>query len=223
MLVTETKQYRADLPPLPDRIKSLPVDDRGYPVPWFVAWIDGKADFRIVGRGKFVDAVKNRRCWICGDPLGRYMAFVAGCMCGINRTSSEPPCHLDCAMFAAIACPFMVRPTAKRREAGLAELGTVEPGGVMIQRNPGVAMVYVTKSYKVWNPGNGALIEMGEPTDVFWFREGRPASRAEVDESIHTGMPLLEKMAREDKDPEGAQQELRRYVARFAPWLPRLA
>jgi len=31
----------------------LPIDpDRGYPVPWFVAWVNGKPDFRVIGVGK---------------------------------------------------------------------------------------------------------------------------------------------------------------------------
>jgi hypothetical protein len=29
---------RADLPALPERMKRLSVDHRGFPVPWFVQW-----------------------------------------------------------------------------------------------------------------------------------------------------------------------------------------
>ena len=32
-------ELRPDLPPLPGRIAKLPVY-RGYPVPWFVTWMD---------------------------------------------------------------------------------------------------------------------------------------------------------------------------------------
>src|SRR6266478_9619881 len=83
---------------LPRRMRSLPLDERGYPVPWFVAWVDGKPEFRASSREKFRDAVKKRLCWVCGEQLGVYMVFVAGCMCGINRTTSEPPCHLVCRL-----------------------------------------------------------------------------------------------------------------------------
>lgn len=31
------------LPPIPDAIAKLPRDERGYPVPWFVPWIDGRS------------------------------------------------------------------------------------------------------------------------------------------------------------------------------------
>ena len=42
------------LPPMPSRIAALPVDERGYPVPWFVAWIDGKPEFRCADPAKFL-------------------------------------------------------------------------------------------------------------------------------------------------------------------------
>jgi hypothetical protein len=28
---------------MPERIKALPLDDRGYPIPFFVAYVDGKS------------------------------------------------------------------------------------------------------------------------------------------------------------------------------------
>jgi len=97
-------------------MRSLPLDERGYPVPWFVAWVDGKPEFRASSREKFRDAVKKRLCWVCGEQLGVYMVFVAGCMCGINRTTSEPPCHLECGQWSAINCPFLSNPQMVRRE-----------------------------------------------------------------------------------------------------------
>ena len=39
-------KLRAELEALPARLHFLPVDERGYPVPWFVAWRDGKPEFR---------------------------------------------------------------------------------------------------------------------------------------------------------------------------------
>lgn len=72
---------------MPPRIARLPVNDAGYPVPWFVAWIDGKPDFRVIGPAKLPKAVKEGRCWICGDKItGPTVAFVIGPMCAVNRT-----------------------------------------------------------------------------------------------------------------------------------------
>jgi hypothetical protein len=32
---------------MPDRFKGLQISDEGYPIPYFVGWVDGKPDFRL--------------------------------------------------------------------------------------------------------------------------------------------------------------------------------
>lgn len=200
-------ELRNDLPPLPDRLTRLPIDHRGYPVPWFVAWLDpeekplprgqGKPDFRVVMAGAFRQAVVENRCWLCGQHLGKYKTFVAGPMCGVNKTSGEPPCHLDCATFAATACPFLTRPKAKRREANLPE-GEFADGG--ITRNPGIAMVWTTTTYRVINNGESKLVRMGFPDHIEWFAEGEIATHDKVMESIESGIPLLKEQCETDEE-----------------------
>ncbi len=136
MKTSAHRPVRAGLPPLPLRITTLPVDERGFPVPRFVAWIDGKPDFRVVDPRQRARAVRLNRCWICGEAFGAHKAFVVGPMCVVNRVSSEPPSHRECAVFAAQACPFLTLPRARRRDANLPATG--EPPGVMLTRNPGV-------------------------------------------------------------------------------------
>jgi len=195
--VLPTHKYRHDMPKVPLRIQSLPVDERGYPVPWFVAWIDGKPEFRAMDTAKFIRAIREKRCWVCGELLGTKMAFVIGPMCAINRISSEPPSHLDCALFSAIACPFLSKPHMVRRENDLAEEVRDNMAGFGLKRNPGVAMVWVTKSYrtqkvpKMNGQGSGYLLDMGAPLEVRCFAEGRTATRDEIEESMRTGLPAL--------------------------------
>lgn len=195
--MTNSKTYRHDLPKMPLRILRLPVDEREYPVPWFVAWVDGKPEFRAMDTAKFIRAVKEKRCWVCGESLGVKMAFVIGPMCAINRISSEPPSHLECAMFSAQGCPFLTKPHMVRREGDLAQEVRDNMAGFGLKRNPGVAMVWVTKSYKAIkvpkmnSQGMGYLLEMGEPLQVTSFAEGREATRDEIEESVRTGLPSL--------------------------------
>jgi|KBSMisStandDraft_5_1062788.scaffolds.fasta_scaffold00035_24 hypothetical protein len=220
--------YREGLPERPPRMRSLPLNDKGYPIPWFVETLpDGSRDFRIMDGHKWVRAVRDRLCWLCGERMGAFMTFVAGPMCGINRTSAEPPSHHDCAEYAALACPFLTLPKAVRREAGLPEevkhhkAKVTENhviGGTAITRNPGVTLLWTTQSYQVHKVDNGRIIEMGAPCNVEWFAEGKPATRAQVEESIRTGMPYLQEMA--DKEGPAAQAMLLRYVDRFMPLLP---
>jgi hypothetical protein len=189
--------HRTDLPPLPDRFEKLPLDARGYPVPWFVAWIDGKPDFRVVRPDGIGLAHRGQRCWLCGEPRGKFGAFVIGPMCAVNRVSSEPPSHLSCAKFAAMACPFLTKPLAKRNERDL-PTETKDAAGCMIARNPGVTLVWVTASYEPFRAPGGVLFEIGPPDRLYWFAHGREATRAEIMASIDSGYPLLQEMAAQD-------------------------
>lgn len=205
------------LPDLPSRIAALPRDHRGFPVPWFVAWIDGVPDFRVIGPGKIAEAYAHKKCWICGENVGKYMAFVIGPMCAINRVASEPPSHRECAEFAARVCPFLTRPKMRRNEKDLPEQRR-DPAGHHISRNPGVALVWITKSYQPFRADGGVLFTVGDPIETLWFAEGRPAKRAEVLESINTGLPFLQEMAQ--RDGAHALAELTRMHSEALRFLP---
>lgn len=215
---------KVDFASMPARMRGLPLDERGYPVPWFVDWIDGKPEFRAMDARKFVRAIKEKLCWVCGEKLGVMKCFVAGPMCGINRTSSEPPSHLECARWSAQNCPFLSNPRMVRREDELVNNAQLRENaaGFAITRNPGVAMLWITRQYEVFNAGeagggSGYLIQMGEPESVEWWAYGRAATRAEVQASIDSGLPNLEAIARTER---GGLEALEGYKARFERWLP---
>jgi hypothetical protein len=192
-------KYKVDLPyPIPQRILSLPVQN-GYPVPWFVAQVDGKYDFRITDGSKLKKAVNLKRCWICGERLGSHLAFPIGPMCAINKTISEPPSHTECAEWSIKTCPFLAQKQEIRRETNLPE-GIKEPGGIAIARQPGVTCLWVTNFYKVVQVANGVIFKIGDPLKISWFREGREATRKEVMESIDSGYPILLNMAIKEGD-----------------------
>jgi hypothetical protein len=196
-------------PALPPRIAALRQDKHHRPVPWFVAWIDGKPDFRVIRAGGIQVALAFRMCWVCGVPFQRQedRAFVIGPMCAVNRVSAEPPAHRDCAIYSATACPFLTTPQMTPREKGMPVEASV-PAGISIPRNPGVALVWVT-GYRSWktNPADGGvLFDIGEPKEALWFARGRDATRAEVLASIDSGLPILREMA--EKDGPDAVTEL---------------
>lgn len=179
------------LPPMPPRIAKLPRDHRGFPIPWFVAELaDGSRDFRVADAHKAERAVRNQLCWVCGERLGKFLAFVIGPMCVVTRVTSEPPCHQECAVFSALACPFLTRPRMRRNDQDL-PAGHTTPPGEFITRNPGVVCVYTTRSYRRFESGTGPLIRLGAPTQIMWFAEGASATRDQVQASIDSGYPLL--------------------------------
>lgn len=202
--------------PIPPRMAKLPLDKHGRVVPWFVAWIDGQPDHRIVRPGGVIEATHYRKCWLCGQPMSAFKTFVIGPMCAVNRVSSEPPSHRDCAEYAARVCPFLTHPNMRRRESGLED--TRNPAGVMIKRNPGATLVWTTKSYQLERYTDGYLFRIGDPTAVEWLAEGRPATHWEVEQSIESGLPIL----RAEAEAEGpmAVAALDRMVARALTLLP---
>jgi hypothetical protein len=201
--------------PIPPRMARRPVDRRGFPVPWFVAKIDGEWDFRVIAPGAMVRAYRQRLCWLCGEPLGRYLTFVIGPMCAINRVNSEPPSHHDCAIYALKACPFIARPNMRRNEKDLPE-EYLNAAGIHIPHNPGVMLLWVTHSYKPFDAGNGVLFELGPPCEAVFYREGRPATRAEILDAINKGLPHLREAAKAD----GGEKQLDAEIERAMKLLP---
>jgi hypothetical protein len=205
---------------LPSRIARLPQDRHGRPVPWFVAWIDGQPDFRIVAAGKFEQAIAERLCWVCGGKLTRHGAFVIGPMCAVNRTTAEPPCHIECAEFSAVHCPFLSNPRMRRNEKNLPEDAS-SPAGEPIRRNPGVALVWITRFWELFDDGRGGvLIHLNDPSETRWFREGRPATREEAWAAIESGLPILRGMAEKEPDAGDALAELAHAVEVATIYLP---
>jgi hypothetical protein len=203
---------------LPPRMAQLPRDRHNRPVPWFVAFIGGVPDFRVVDPGKLDHALRGSLCWVCGHGFssGEDRAWLIGPMCSVTLTTAEPPSHLDCAVWSAGNCPFLVTPNMVRRDRHMPE-GAVNPAGIMIRRNPGASVVWVT-GYRAWKAereGRGYLFRLGPAKRALWFAEGREATRAEVLASIDSGLPLLREMAEQD-GPEAAAELERMHRAALA-------
>lgn len=202
-------KLREDFPlPIPDRIAALPVDARGYPVPFFVQWLlhigetsvaaspnveGAEPDFRITNPVHLKACVTESLCWVCGQRLGVHRAYVIGPMCAINHNSAEPPSHVECAEWSARACPFLTKPNMKRREDELSLASKQNVAGIMIERNPGVTLVWIVRNHlKIWRDGlGGILFDIGDPERVHWYREGRTATLEECIESINSGIENL--------------------------------
>lgn len=214
--------------PLPERMRGLRRDPRGFVIPYFVAWLDehqheveppnGTPDFRILSPGRMARCKRERLCWLCGHKLGRHLVFAIGPMCAATRTTLEPPGHLECARYSVKVCPFLSRPRMRRNDAEMPE-GHWAPG-TTIPRNPGVTALWVTRSYKTFAAEEsgagtpGELITVGDPERVEWWAHGREATREEVVASIESGLPILRESA--DKQSVEARRDLEEF------YLPRL-
>ena len=207
--------------PMPPRIAKLPVSEQGYPIPWFVPWDGDKPFTQASDPRKLRMAIQHDLCWCCGERLGGYKAFILGPMCVVNRITSEPPSHRDCAEYALQTCPFLINPRMRRNPVD--DDRKQNPGGVFIERNPGVAALWMTRGYRRFTPrGGGVLISVGDPTDVAWYREGRVATRAEILASLESGFPILREAA-EKEEATGLQHSVEAVEVAYQAamrWIP---
>lgn len=135
--------------PVPEFMQHLPLTDRGYLKPWFVKG----DDFRVVDGEKAWLSVNKKACWICGQPFKpNEYAMVGDANSAFHRIYAEPPCHVECAQYAAQVCPFMLYPNAKRRLAGLSHEQTLayrnENQQVLVEEeNPGEYYITVVTDF----------------------------------------------------------------------------
>jgi hypothetical protein len=112
--------------PMPSAVASRPRDARGYPVLAITPWPDGVPNFGLTSTERVLVCAVERRCAVCGTPLGDRGAWrvvaadeaVAILDHGADYANAaptvEPPGHRACMLYAAMICPFLVRPNARR-------------------------------------------------------------------------------------------------------------
>lgn len=107
--------------PVPLRMRKLPLEARGYPIPKF-AFIDseGKPQFTINDEMKRQVHIRKDRCPICGETLLRFRWFVGGPASGLHPQGVyiDPPMHEECAHYALQACPYLAAPSYAGRIDG---------------------------------------------------------------------------------------------------------
>lgn len=189
-------------PPKPPRLRYMPpaiaalprMKEPGpafaYPIPWFVgdSPIDGKPDFRVIRPGGIRIAHASRSCWICGEAKGNVRTFVLGPMCMINRISSEPPSHLDCAKWAVRNCPFLANPRRKRRPLGEATASEVNgPPGIHSPDNPGGSILWSCHDWTF----DGEFFRVGDPYKLDCYVAGKHASAEQIHAIFDAGLARL--------------------------------
>jgi hypothetical protein len=101
------------LPDMPDRIARRPRDKRGYPIPWNVLRADdGTAFFTINDDRRSADALREQRCPLCGERLGKWKWWVGGPRSAFDLHGwfLDLPGHYECMKFALETCPYLAAP-----------------------------------------------------------------------------------------------------------------
>jgi hypothetical protein len=110
-------------------VAARPRDERGYPVPAITPWEDGVPRFAATGTARTYLCAVERRCSVCGTaiPVGPVWRVVSGPEADAieavlaaghdyrnNAATVEAPGHRACMLYAAVVCPYLSRPTARR-------------------------------------------------------------------------------------------------------------
>lgn len=153
--------------PMPPQIAALPRHESGYPIPYFVAWVDGRPDLKLLDQAKQIRCAKFRLCGICGQPVGYWIAFIGGPLTVANRVCTDPGMHEECARYAIAVCPFMARPNA-RRAAHHHPLSEAGPGHVA--ERPERTALYITRQYTPFTPDSrNILLRLAPAKRIEWF------------------------------------------------------
>ena len=120
---------RFDEVPMPPAVGERPRDARGYPVPAITPWENGEPRFALNDYGRARECALERLCSVCGrtmprGPVWRVVgqdeadAVLAAKESGLEYRNLEPtlegPGHRACMLYAAMVCPFLARPNARR-------------------------------------------------------------------------------------------------------------
>lgn len=149
---------RKDLP-IPPELSHLPVDKRGYPVPYFVTKVKGEWEFRFIDINHIKKIIREELCHICGKPLkGSDVYFISGPRGFQNRASSDAGMHEVCARFSLEACPHLYYQKAERRRND--ELGKElnKTPSVIIKEKPNSVLLVKVISWWPEVHGNYLLI-----------------------------------------------------------------
>lgn len=185
---------------IPKRMRTLPCEERGYPVP-FIVMIDksGKPQFTINDHDKVKTCINRKLCSICGKRHDPLMWFVGGSRCFLHPHGAfiDPPLHLECAEYALRVCPFLAAPRYAKRidDAKLADKN--RPDGVALVRveymnpmQPEIFGLGASPSLRVIHRGPGDFVLFVDDWRyVEWWKNGQrvnaPDRAVPLDQPMH--------------------------------------
>lgn len=224
-------EYRKGLPERPANIAKLPVDKRGYPVPYFVAHIDGVPDFRVVDHAKVVNATIEHECFICGSTLDQTFHFAMGPRSGLFMKTNHGPSHKECIEYSLETCPFILYPNTQRRRAALPDIPLSYDAATQPARPPIYVVAHIASQDVDILRGKESIVCAWDTIDYQFWRDDRwiTAQMAEqyiVDE-FKRYQEELRHLAKPDDLPQtdfdnwlkSSQQEAEQKLARLSEWI----
>jgi hypothetical protein len=147
---------------IPPFLSHLKVDERGYPIPFFVAYVKGKPDFRMIDPKKFNYCFEQDLCFVCGKKHVKKNYFIVTGPQGLaNGVHSDCPSHRGCLEYSLKICPHLFFESSQRNERGEHYNHAVKTTGVAgVKEKPDI--LYLIKADKwvtIPGPNGGVLIK----------------------------------------------------------------
>ena len=104
--------------PIPDRMRHLDRDRRGYPIPYVVLRDhEGFPHFTINDTRLTKRVLRDDLCSICGTQLFRGRWYAGGPACAFHRHGAyiDTPMHAECMRYAMQVCPYLALPNYGKR------------------------------------------------------------------------------------------------------------
>jgi hypothetical protein len=96
--------------PIPNNMKELDTDKRGYPVPFIIMKDkEGKPHFTINDERLVHKCIEEELCSICGKKLENDMWLIGGPMSTFHPHGAfnDSPVHYECGKYALQVCPYL--------------------------------------------------------------------------------------------------------------------
>ncbi len=176
---------------IPARMRHLPKDRRGYPVPANVL-VDkhGKPHFTINDEEKRQTHLRKKRCPICEGALLRGRWTVGGPASAFMEAGAyiDPPMHHECYRYAMQVCPYLALPSfSKRIDAGTLKKEDVEAHRILVDptvlaaRPPlFVGVMHIGEEYQTDIFGRIERFKPKRPyRNIEYWQDGKELSAAE--------------------------------------------
>jgi hypothetical protein len=172
--------------PIPDRMKHLKRDPRGYPV-FYGAHVDstGKAHFTVNDERKRIAMIEFDLCSICGKQLLRGRWFCGGPMSAFHAHGAyiDMPMHDECLHYALVVCPYLAMPSWRNLSDKMIDRipdGIVAIDQTMIDKRPEVFVAVMATGQRMVGDGLQRYVRPRKPyLKVEYWQHGRQLDDAE--------------------------------------------
>lgn len=149
--------------PLPERMRNLPTDHRGYPIPANILKDEnGVYHFIINDENKRQEQIRLQNCAICDGPLNGEFWFVGGPLSALHPEGAyiDTAQHYECVTYALQVCPYLAtrpykRPDPEKVRERVAKSSKeeifVDP--TMIPGQPDVFLLVKSNEFQIINHG----------------------------------------------------------------------